>query len=246
MSKPLLNSQSSPAEIVATVQALADPERAAGQQRFFKTGSGQYGEGDVFAGLSVPEVRKLSKQLRGLSRETANTLLDNEIHEIRQLGLFAAIVTFAKSDETEQAEWVQFYRDAVRRGRVNNWDLVDLSAYPLLGAWLVARNDHSELVDWARSDDLWQRRVGIIGTFAFTKAGEPQAILDVAPIVIDDHRDLIQKAYGWMLRELGKRIDRRILLDHLEANAARMGRTALSYATEHLTADQRAHFRSLT
>lgn len=245
MSKPPLTNQSTPNEIIATVQSLGDPERAAGQRRFFKTGPGEYGEGDVFAGLTVPEVRSLSKQLRGLPRDTANSLLDSALHEVRQLGLFAAIQTFTKTDPAERADWAEFYRAAVRRGRVNNWDLVDLSAYPLLGAWLVEQNDHSEFLEWAASEHLWARRVGIVGTFAFIKSGAPQALLDVAPIVVDDRRDLIQKAYGWMLRETGKRIDRQLLLDYLESNAARMGRTALSYATEHLTADQRAYFRSL-
>ncbi len=245
MPKPHLTSESTPTEIIATVRSLGDPERAAGQRRYFKTGPGQYGEGDVFAGLRVPEVRALATGLRGLPRVTADALLDDEIHEVRQLGLFAATLTFAKAGDDARAEWAQFYRDAVHRGRVNNWDLVDGSADPLLGAWLVAQNDHSELLDWARSGDLWERRVGIIGTFAFIKAGAPQAILDVAPIVVDDRRDLIQKAFGWMLRELGKRIDSRLLLDYLQSHAARMGRTALSYATEHLTAAQRAQLRSL-
>ncbi|MFZ2512104.1 MAG: DNA alkylation repair protein [Gordonia sp. (in: high G+C Gram-positive bacteria)] len=231
--------------MLATVQSLGDPERAAGQRRFFKAGPGEYGEGDVFVGVRVPELRKLSTQLRGLPRDTANALLDNAIHEVRQLGLFSAIQTFTRSGAAERADWAEFYRAALRRGRVNNWDLVDLSAYPLLGAWLVEQDTPSELLEWAASADLWERRVGIVGTFAFIKSGAPQPILDVAPIVIDDRRDLIQKAYGWMLREMGKRIDRQLLLDHLEVNAARMGRTALSYATEHLTPEQRTRFRAL-
>lgn len=238
-------SETSPTQIAATVTALADPDRAAGQRRFFKTGPGEYGEGDVFAGVRVPVLRSLSKQLRGLPPATVNTLLDNEIHEIRQLALFVATLNAAKGPAAERPQWVELYRDAVRRGRVNNWDLVDCSADPLLGAWLVVENDHRELLEWAASADLWERRVGIIGTFAFIKAQRPQAILDVAPLVIDDHRDLIQKALGWMLRELGKRVDAALLLDYLDTNAGAMGRTALSYAAEHLTPDQRAHYRSL-
>ncbi len=235
----------SAAQIAAHVRGLGDPERAAGQARFFKTGPGEYGEGDVFAGIRVPVLRTEAKRLRGLSRESVEALLDDDVHEVRQLALFVATAEAAAAGAGEREKWVQLYRDAVHRGRVDNWDLVDCSADPILGTWLVSRGDHRELLDWAASPDLWCRRVGIIGTFAFTKAGRAQAILDVAPVVIDDRRDLIQKALGWMLRELGKRVDRQLLLDYLEAHAADLGRTALSYATEHLTPEQRAHFRSL-
>jgi 3-methyladenine DNA glycosylase AlkD len=258
--RPAPTPESTADEISAAVSALGDPEIAAGQRRWFlstrggagddtrskdKTGPGEYGEGDVFAGVRVPELRKLSKRLRGFPTETAEALLSSDVHEIRQLALFSMTLTAARAGDVERAEWVQLYRDAVRAGRVNNWDLVDLSADPLLGAWLVHRDTREELLEWAGSSDLWERRVGIIGTFAFIKSGQAEALLDVAPLVIDDRRDLIQKAFGWMLRELGKRVDRQLLLDFLEAHAGGMGRTALSYATEHLTADQRAHYRSL-
>ncbi|UQE74470.1 DNA alkylation repair protein [Gordonia sp. PP30] len=238
-------SRESADDLAAEIRALGDPERAAGQRRFFKTGPGEYGEGDVFAGVRVPVLRAYAKRLGALPFETVTALLDDEVHEVRQVGLFVATASAAKAEPAVRAHWVQLYRDAVRRGRVNNWDLVDCSADPLLGTWLVERGDHTELLDWAASADLWERRVGVIGTFAFIKSGAAQPILDVAPLVIDDRRDLIQKALGWMLRELGKRVDRRLLEDYLEAHAAYLGRTALSYATEHLTADQRAHYRSL-
>ncbi|MFT4085967.1 MAG: DNA alkylation repair protein [Gordonia sp. (in: high G+C Gram-positive bacteria)] len=232
-------------QIAAAVLALGEPERVAGQEWFFKAGPGGYGEGDRFCGVRVPELRSLSKKLRGLPLSTADRLLDNEFHEVRQLALFVATLTAARADDADRARWVQMYRAAVRRGRVNNWDLVDCSADPLLGAWLVTRDSHAELLDWAAREGLWERRVGVIGCFAFTKAGRPQAVLDVAPLVIDDRRDLIQKAFGWMLREMGKRVDEQLLLDYLEAHAGQLGRTALSYATEKLTAEQRKHFRSL-
>ncbi|MFC0313301.1 DNA alkylation repair protein [Gordonia phosphorivorans] len=236
---------SSAAEIAAAVAALGDPARADGQRRFFKTGPGQYGEGDEFVGVRVPTLRALARSLRGLPPDVVDTLLDSPVHEVRQLALFVATANFAKADAEARADWVQRYRAAVARGRVNNWDLVDLSADPILGGWLLERGDHRELLTWAGSADLWERRVGLLGTFAFLKAGQPRAILDVAPLVIDDRRDLIQKAFGWMLRELGKRVDRQLLLDYLDAHAHAMGRTALSYATEHLSADQRTLYRAL-
>lgn len=232
-------------EIVEHLRALGDPERAVGHQRFFKTGPGEYGEGDVFVGVRVPVLRAEAKKLKGLPRGEVNALLDSEFHEVRQLALFVASANAAKAGDEERAQWVQLYRDAVRRGRVNNWDLVDCSADPLLGAWLVVQGDHGELVQWASSEDLWERRVGIIGTYSFIKAGAAQAILDVAPVVIEDRRDLIQKAFGWMLREVGKRVDPQVLLGYLDEHAGEMGRTALSYSVEHLEPEVRAHYRAL-
>ncbi|GAA4753988.1 DNA alkylation repair protein [Gordonia alkaliphila] len=242
---PHLTSTATAAEIVAAIHALGDPERAVGTSRFFKTGPGQYGAGDVFVGVRVPQLRALTKSLRGLPSDVVRTLLEDPVHEVRQVALFTATANFGAADPAGRAAWVQLYRDAVRAGRVNNWDLVDLSADPILGTWLVEQGDHRELLMWARSENLWERRVGLLGTFAFLKAQQPQALLDVAPLVIDDRRDLIQKAFGWMLRELGKRVDRRLLLDYLDAHAHAMGRTALSYAVEHLPAEQRAGYRAL-
>lgn len=240
-----LNPASSAGEVAAAVRALGDPVRAAGQRRFFKTGPGQYGEGDVFAGVRVPVLRSVSERLRGLEAPTVRALLDDETHEVRLLALLVLTLNADRAGDDERADWVQLYREAARAGRVNNWDLVDVSADPVLGVWLVAAGDHRELLEWAAADDLWQRRIGIVGTFAFLKAGHAQPLLDVVPLVIGDRRDLIQKACGWMLRELGKRVDRALLLDCLDAHAGAMGRTALSYATEHLTPAQRAHYRSL-
>ncbi|GAB08385.1 hypothetical protein GOARA_011_00010, partial [Gordonia araii NBRC 100433] len=130
-------------------------------------------------------------------------------------------------------------------GRVNNWDLVDSSARQILGEWCLSSGDFGELVSYARDESLWDRRVGIIGTHAYLWVGDPSATLAVAPIVVDDRRDLIQKAFGWMLREMGKRVSRESLTDYLDAHAPELGRTALSYAIEHLEPELRAHYRSL-
>ncbi|MFT3716955.1 MAG: DNA alkylation repair protein [Gordonia sp. (in: high G+C Gram-positive bacteria)] len=243
MTVPPLTAASSAAEIADTVRALGNPEEAEHAQRFFKTGPGEYGEGDVFAGVRVPVLRTVSKRLRELPLPVLDALLDDPVHEVRALALFTLAERFS-ARAADRAAVTDLYRRAVRRGRVNNWDLVDSSARPILGAWLVDAGDHRELLDWASSEDLWERRVGIIGTFAFIESGSADAILAVAPLVVDDRRDLIQKALGWMLREAGKRVDETVLTGYLEKNAARMGRTALSYAVERLAPEQRAYYRS--
>ena len=240
-----LGPDSSAARIVEHVTGLGAPERAASAQRFFKTGPGEYGEGDVFVGVRVPQLRALARSLRGLPEAVVVDLLDSEIHEVRHLALIVLAAEYGARGADREA-WVGLYRDAVRRGRVNNWDLVDCSADPVLGRWLLSVGDFGELLDWASSADLWERRVGIIGTFPFIRAGRADAILVVAPIVVEDRRDLVQKAFGWMLREAGKRIGEPVLTDYLDRHAAELGRTALSYAVERLDAERRARYRAMT
>lgn len=230
-------------DVIAALDAAGDPGRAQKSARFFKTGPGQYGEGDVFVGVSVPDQRALARQFRGIGCDAVARLLASEVHEHRLTGLILAVWEFAHAEGAERDAWVQMYLQQVRGGRVNNWDLVDSSAEQILGEWLVGQ-DYSLLLELAAEDDLWRRRVGIIGTFAFTKRGDAQPLLAVAPLVIDDRRDLIQKAYGWMLREVGKRCGAGILISYLDAHAAAMGRTSLGYATEHLDAVARAEYRA--
>ncbi|AZG48303.1 DNA alkylation repair protein [Gordonia insulae] len=232
--------------VIAAVDELADPVRAAGSARFFKTGPGDYGEGDVFVGVTVPQLRKVAKRFRGTEPETVRELLASPIHEHRLVALFLLRAEFDRAvGDAARAAWVDLYRDALFAGRVDNWDLVDASADPILGEWLVARGDHGPLVDLAAEEDLWRRRAAIVATFAFLKRGDPDATLAVVPLVLDDRRDLIQKASGWMLRELGKRVDRALLMRFLNGRAPEMGRTALSYAIEHLDPEDRARLRAL-
>lgn len=228
---------------MAALDAAGNPDRAKKSARFFKTGPDEYGEGDVFVGVSVPDQRALARQFRGIGRHEVVRLLASEVHEHRLTALILAVWEFAHAKGEQRQAWADTYLEQVRAGRVNNWDLVDSSAEQILGEWLVGQ-DHSLLLELAAEDDLWRRRVGIIGTFAFTKRGDAEPLLAVASLVLDDRRDLIQKAYGWMLREAGKRCGAEVLLGYLDAHAAAMGRTALSYATEHLDADTRASYRS--
>lgn len=234
------------AAVERAIAELADPVRAAGAARFFKTGPGEYGEGDRFVGVTVPQLRKVVKAFRGADAGVVRRLLSSGIHEHRLAALFLIRDGYERAaDDTARRAWVEEYLTALSAGRVNNWDLVDSSADPVLGAWLLRASDFGKLVDLAHESDLWLRRAGIVGTFAFLKSGIPDATLAVVPVVVDDRRDLIQKACGWMLREMGKRVDRAALTDFLEAHAGELGRTALSYATEHLTPEERAHYRSL-
>lgn len=237
------------AQVRAALLAHADPVDAENLQRFFKTGPGEYGEGDVFVGVRVPATRKVAKQFP-LPLDQIGELLASSVHEERLAGLFILNARFAAAskprtrDDDARAEMVEFYLDAVRRGRVNNWDLVDASAEHIVGPWLLDR-DRALLFELARADSLWERRVALLSTFTFIKAGESETTFALAEILLDDRRDLIQKALGWMLREVGKRVDRTALTGFLDRNAPRMGRTALSYAVEHLEPDQRAAYRAM-
>ncbi|WHU48296.1 DNA alkylation repair protein [Gordonia sp. L191] len=233
------------AQAIAEVRELGDAERAAGIARYLQARPGGYGEGDEFVGVAVPQLRVLARRWRGIDRGAVGELLSSPIHEIRFLALLLMAQESARADDADARAWVADYRRAVDDGYVNNWDLVDTSAAPVLGHWCVRIGDHTELVDLAADERLWHRRVGIVGTHAHLREGDAGPTLAVAPLVIDDRRDLIQKALGWMLREMGKRVERSTLTDYLDAHAASMGRTALRYAIEHLDPAMRAGYRAM-
>lgn len=227
-------------DVRAALAEVADPARAAHSARFFKTGPGQYGEGDVFLGATVPQVRAVVKRFRRLGFDEIDALLDDPEHEHRLAGVL--LLVEASRRDPERA--AQRYLAAVRRGRVNNWDLVDASAEHVLGGWLADR-DRSLLDELAASPSLWERRVAVLTTFHFIKRGDASTTLALAERLLGDRDDLMHKAVGWMLREVGKRVSRDELRRFLDAHAARMPRTMLSYATEHLPAEERAAYRAL-
>ncbi|MFE3446645.1 DNA alkylation repair protein [Nocardia sp. NPDC059180] len=237
-------------QVRAALAELADPADAVHLQRFFKTGPGEYGEGDVFVGVRVPATRSVAKRFAALPLTEIDALLDSPVHEERLAALIILNARFEKAskprtfDDAARAEMVRFYLDAVRRGRVNNWDLVDVSAERIVGPWLLDKS-RDLLVELADSDSLWERRVALLSTFAFIKAGDASTTFALAERLLADRHDLIQKALGWMLREVGKRIDRQQLTDFLDRHAAEMGRTALSYATEHLDPESRVRYRAM-
>lgn len=219
---------------------VADPARAAHSARFFKTGPGEYGEGDVFLGATVPQVRAVVKRFRTVGFDDIDLLLDDPQHERRLAGVLL-LVEAARRDPERAAER---YLAALRRGRVNNWDLVDASAEHVIGKWLFDR-DRTLLHELAASPSLWDRRVAVLSTFEFIKRGDASTTLELAEKLLDDREDLMHKAVGWMLREVGKRVSRETLRAFLDAHAARMPRTMLSYAIEHLDPDERAAYRAL-
>jgi 3-methyladenine DNA glycosylase AlkD len=215
-------------ELRREVRQLGDPERARTSLWFFKTGPGEYGEGDRFIGLTVPQVRNLAKQYRQLSLSETKRLLRSPIHEERLLALLILVGAFAAADEAGQR---QIYETYLRNTRyVNNWDLVDCSALQIVGAFLWERS-RTPLRALARSDSLWERRIAILATFYFIKHGEFAPSLTIARQLLRDREDLIHKAVGWMLREIGKR-DRAVEEKFLRRHYRQMPRTMLRYAIE--------------
>ena len=227
-------------DVRAALAEVSSADAALSAARYFKTGAGQYGDGDVFIGVKVPAVRGVVKRFRGLPLDEIDALLDDAEHEHRLAGVLLLVAAYPGSP----SEVVDRYLAAVHRGRVNNWDLVDASSEFILGPWLLER-DRRMLVELAASDSLWERRVAVLATFEFIKHGDASTTLELAEQLLDDREDLIQKAVGWMLREVGKRVSREALTGFLDAHAAAMPRTMLSYAIEHLSPDDRARYRAM-
>ena len=219
-------------DIFSKIRALAAPAKAASSLRFFKTGPGEYGEGDEFLGLTVPEIRSLAPQSDDLSEADVLTLLHSEWHEERLMALLIWVRRFvkAKKDELLRERIVDLYLANTKW--INNWDLVDSSAPQLLGAWLLKR-DRSVLQTLAKSKNLWEQRIAVLATQAFIRAGEFDDTVQLCEGFLDHPHDLMHKACGWMRREAGKR-DEPVLLAFLDQRAAKMPRTVLRYAIEKL------------
>ena len=225
-------------QVKAELVKLSDPERAIKLQGFFKTGMGEYGEGDVFIGVRVPDQRRIAKKYRNISLTDVLELLRSEIHEHRLTALFILTEQFNKgSDETRQ-RIVDLYLS--NTAFVNNWDLVDSSAHKILGVWLLDK-PRGVLYDLARSESLWERRISIISTFAFIKRGDLVDALALAGALVDDGHDLIHKASGWVLREIGKK-DQSVLEEFLLEHFETMPRTMLRYSIERLPEERRRFY----
>jgi 3-methyladenine DNA glycosylase AlkD/ADP-ribose pyrophosphatase YjhB (NUDIX family) len=223
------------ATIMAEMAEMGSPERADGQRRFFKTGPGEYGAGDLFFGIRVPQLRKLARIHTDAPMAVIEDLLHAPIHEQRQLALFLLAARFDRAAPSEQAAIADFY--LANTAWVNNWDLVDCSAHSILGAYLLDR-DRTLLYRLAENGGLWERRIAIVATWRFIRAGQPEETFQLATRLLDDREDLIHKAVGWMLREAGKR-DPDGLAGFLAAYCTKMPRTMLRYAIERLPASQR-------
>ena len=222
------------------IHQFATPAKAASSQRFFKTGPGEYGEGDRFLGLTVPEIRSLVPQTDGLSEDDVLALLRSEWHEERLLALLIWVRRFekAKKDDAARERIVQHYLKHTRW--VNNWDLVDSSAPYILGAWLLKR-DRAVLQTLAKSKNLWEQRIAVLTTQAFIRAGEFADTMTLCEGFLDHPHDLMHKACGWMLREVGKR-DEAVLRSFLDQHVAKMPRTMLRYAIEKLPITERQNY----
>jgi 3-methyladenine DNA glycosylase AlkD len=219
---------------------VANPEDAVFLQRFFKTGPGDYGEGDQFLGIRVPTIRRLARELRSLSLDDIEALLQDPSHEARHLALILLVDSYAHGTSDARGAIVSLYLRNTRW--INNWDLVDVSAAGIVGAHLMTRS-RRPLDRLARSSSVWERRIAIIATHRFIKAGQFDDTLRIAEALMGDSHDLIQKAVGWMLREVGER-DRPTLERFLDARAREMPRTMLRYAIEKLSAVDRHRFMS--
>ena len=221
---------------VAALRRYASEDRARMSARFFKTGKGEYGEGDVFLGVTVPNIRKVAKEYKELSLLKVRTLLASPFHETRLLGVIIWTMQFVRGDDGARKEIFDAYLAST--SRINNWDLVDVSAPRIVGAWLIDR-DCRILHRLAKSKLLWERRIAIVATYAFIRRGDPSTTFAVADLVMSNREDLMHKATGWMLREVGKHCGRDVLVEYLKPRYSRMPRTMLRYAIEHFSAVER-------
>ncbi len=221
--------------IIARLEDLADEKSAVILQRFFKTGPGEYGEGDRFRGIRVPVLRRLCREFAQAGSTEALALLGSAWHEDRLLAMLILIERYRKADESGRESIYSLY--CSQTARINNWDLVDISAPHIVGRHLNC-SDRSSLYRYAASANLWERRIAIISTFHFIRNGEFEETLSIAESLLDDPEDLIHKAVGWMLREVGKR-DRKVLELFLERHGRRMPRVMLRYAIERFPEEMR-------
>lgn len=219
-----------------------DPSQVEGLSRFFKTGPGEYGEGDLFLGIKVPVTRSVVKDCwKGTSFEDLEECLASGYHEVRLAGLLTLVEIFSHSrkDPLVQERCIGFY--LAHTERINNWDLVDLSCYQLLGSWLMDK-DRSLLYDLARNGkSIWEQRIGIVSTMAFIRKGQLDDTFAIADILLDHPHDLIHKATGWLLREAGKR-DGSALREFLATRYMNMPRTMLRYAIEKFPEPERQRY----
>jgi 3-methyladenine DNA glycosylase AlkD len=217
------------------LNALASPEVAASSARFFKTGPGEYGEGDTFIGVRVPALRKLARECRALPLTEIEALLHSPVHEERLLALLVLVLGVGKCDDAHRKVVYEFYLGNTQH--VNNWDLVDTSAPAIVGGYLRDK-PRKPLVRLAKSASLWERRIAVVATQHFIRLDEFDDTLAISRLLLSDKEDLIHKATGWMLREVGDREDA-ALEAFLDEHGSAMPRTMLRYAIEHFPPEKR-------
>jgi 3-methyladenine DNA glycosylase AlkD len=225
--------------IRSELKSLADPEKAIVLRRFFKTGPGEYGEGDRFHGIVVPKIRSVVKAHRGAPFGDVLQLLHSAYHEERLTALLILVEQYRRGDSSVKKEIYDLYLAGT--SYINNWDLVDLTAHHIVGDYLTGK-DMSVLTRLALSKSLWERRIAMLSTYHFIRRGESSEALRIAELLLSDSHDLIHKAVGWMLREVGKRCSEQIERRFLDKHAAHMPRTMLRYAIEHFEENVRQHY----
>lgn len=217
--------------LIEELESYSNPGKSIILSRFFKTGKGEYGEGDVFLGIVVPIIRKIAKKYIQLPLSELDSVISNKYHEVRLCALLILTYKYLKADIREKEKIYRYYLQHIRY--VNNWDLVDLTAPHIIGAYIYDHPDRkSLLLKLAHSKNLWQRRIAILSTFYFIQKKESNIAFQIATILLHDSHDLIHKAVGWMLREIGKRCSEKELIDFLKTNYPFMPRTMLRYAIE--------------
>ncbi|MDO8556115.1 MAG: DNA alkylation repair protein [Nanoarchaeota archaeon] len=218
-----------------SLRAVVIPGKKDILQGFFKTGEGEYGAGDVFLGVMVPDVRRIAQQFRDVPLSVIKELLYSRIHEERVLALMIINLQFSRASPLVRKQLFSFY--CKHRGQVNNWDLVDGSAPSIVGAYLLDK-DRSLLYRLVKSKSLWDRRIAMVATLTFIRIGQFDDTLKLSELLLDDKHDLLHKASGWMLREVGKK-DVVVLKGFLNKHAVHMPRTMLRYAIERLSEKER-------
>jgi len=222
-------------EVINALKSLATEERRKVNEWFFKTGKGEYGYGDIFLGVTMPDIHRIAKKFsQEISLQELTELIRNPIHEVR---LCALIILVNKYKKENSDKIYQYYMDHLTA--INNWDLVDSSAPYIVGDYLYKHPEKSKiLIDFSHSENLWVRRISIVSTFTFIKNNEFNTTLEIAKLLLNDNHDLIHKALGWMLREIYKR-DERIIKRFLRQNYAQIPRTTLRYAIERMDKEER-------
>ena len=229
-------------EIQKELRSLANPDKAKILSGFFKTGKGQYGEGDIFLGIAVGQIRGLVKKYGDLEIVDVMDFLHCEIHEEREFALFVLVGQFSRGSEKTREKIYNTY--LANTEYINNWDLVDLSADKIVGAFLEDK-PKDVLLKLAQSESLWEKRIAIIATFYFIKKGNSEWTLKIAEKLLCDQQDLIHKAVGWMLREVGKRCSQEDEEEFLQKHFSKMSRTTLRYAIERFDEKKRRHYLEL-
>lgn len=229
-------------DIERDLMEAARPDKVEVLASFFKSGCGEYGEGDIFIGVSVPDNRRVARRHLDAGLDDVRRLLQSPVHEVRLCGLLIIVEQYRRGDASRRREIYDFYLTVT--DRINNWDLVDLSCQYIIGPQLMDGGDRSVLAMLAASESMWRRRIAVVSTLWMVRHGEVDDAIGICTMLLGDREDLIRKACGWVLREVGKK-DKSRLTAFLDRHAGDMSRTTLRYAIERFDRDERMHYMRL-